>query len=185
MYCPHCGQQQASDEMRFCSRCGFSLRGVFYARRNEVIQGLLLMLIGIIFLPFVEGVIDGVTEYLKESGVNVPRAIFPDVVAFFFFIAGLLRIFYAVSVERIARRTFKREASTLRRSTTKPTQADVTTRTAGEPLTDGELVTPSSIHVDAAETGRLQNIAERTTKLMDKESDLGDRELHTEARVPG
>src|SRR4051812_24535522 len=25
MFCPQCGQQQASDERRFCSRCGFPL----------------------------------------------------------------------------------------------------------------------------------------------------------------
>ena len=28
MYCPNCGQQQISDEMRFCSRCGLSLNGL-------------------------------------------------------------------------------------------------------------------------------------------------------------
>ena len=28
MYCPNCGQQQASNEMRFCSRCGFALSGL-------------------------------------------------------------------------------------------------------------------------------------------------------------
>lgn len=28
MYCPNCGQQQVSDEMRFCSRCGFQLSWV-------------------------------------------------------------------------------------------------------------------------------------------------------------
>lgn len=28
MYCPNCGQQQVSDEMRFCSRCGLALSGV-------------------------------------------------------------------------------------------------------------------------------------------------------------
>lgn len=28
MYCPKCGQQQISDEMRFCSRCGFALSGL-------------------------------------------------------------------------------------------------------------------------------------------------------------
>lgn len=28
MYCPNCGQQQISGEMRFCSRCGFSLSGL-------------------------------------------------------------------------------------------------------------------------------------------------------------
>jgi hypothetical protein len=28
MYCPRCGQQQISDEMRFCSRCGLPLSGL-------------------------------------------------------------------------------------------------------------------------------------------------------------
>lgn len=28
MYCPRCGQEQLSPEVRFCSRCGFQLRGV-------------------------------------------------------------------------------------------------------------------------------------------------------------
>src|SRR6266700_751070 len=27
MFCPRCGQQQTSDTMRFCSRCGFLLEG--------------------------------------------------------------------------------------------------------------------------------------------------------------
>ena len=25
MFCPNCGQQQATEQMRFCSRCGFPL----------------------------------------------------------------------------------------------------------------------------------------------------------------
>ena len=28
MHCPNCGQQQISDEMRFCSRCGLALTGL-------------------------------------------------------------------------------------------------------------------------------------------------------------
>src|SRR5689334_5698010 len=28
MYCPNCGQQQISDEMRICSRCGLALTGL-------------------------------------------------------------------------------------------------------------------------------------------------------------
>ena len=28
MYCPRCGQQQVSGELRFCARCGFPLVGV-------------------------------------------------------------------------------------------------------------------------------------------------------------
>ena len=48
MYCPKCGQQQISEEMRFCSRCGLALSGlaewlagghVLPAKRKEVTQG--------------------------------------------------------------------------------------------------------------------------------------------------
>ena len=28
MYCPRCGQQQVSDDMRFCSRCGLAMTGL-------------------------------------------------------------------------------------------------------------------------------------------------------------
>lgn len=28
MYCPNCGQQQVSEEMKFCSRCGLALSGL-------------------------------------------------------------------------------------------------------------------------------------------------------------
>jgi len=28
MYCPNCGQQQISNEMKFCSRCGLALSGL-------------------------------------------------------------------------------------------------------------------------------------------------------------
>lgn len=28
MYCPNCGQQQVSEEMRFCSRCGLAFSGL-------------------------------------------------------------------------------------------------------------------------------------------------------------
>jgi ribosomal protein L37E len=34
MYCPKCSQQQVSEEVRFCSRCGFSLSAV-----RELIAG--------------------------------------------------------------------------------------------------------------------------------------------------
>jgi hypothetical protein len=35
MYCPKCNQQQASDEMRFCSRCGFPLTVVAYLLAHD------------------------------------------------------------------------------------------------------------------------------------------------------
>jgi hypothetical protein len=46
MYCPNCGQQQISEEMRFCSRCGLPLTGLaewlagggLPAKRREQVQ---------------------------------------------------------------------------------------------------------------------------------------------------
>lgn len=35
MYCPKCNQQQASDEMRFCSRCGFPLTVVAHLLAHD------------------------------------------------------------------------------------------------------------------------------------------------------
>ena len=35
MYCPRCGQQQITDEVRFCPRCGLSLAGVPSLLFNE------------------------------------------------------------------------------------------------------------------------------------------------------
>lgn len=35
MYCPKCSQIQSSEEMRFCSRCGFPLAGVAMVVENE------------------------------------------------------------------------------------------------------------------------------------------------------
>jgi hypothetical protein len=35
MYCPKCSQLQASDDIRFCSRCGFALTGVAMLLDND------------------------------------------------------------------------------------------------------------------------------------------------------
>src|SRR5688500_15178269 len=72
MFCPRCGQQQATDSMRFCSRCGFAMEGVMHLlghggmlphyptepadttispRRKGVKQGVILMLLGVLFVP--------------------------------------------------------------------------------------------------------------------------------------
>ena len=35
MYCPKCSQQQVSEELRYCSRCGFPLSGVALVLQND------------------------------------------------------------------------------------------------------------------------------------------------------
>src|SRR5262244_2190946 len=80
MFCPRCGQQQATDSMRFCSRCGFSMEGVMHLlanggiwpqgeageqkvskKRKGVMQGVIIFLAGIL-LCSVFGVMAGFSD---------------------------------------------------------------------------------------------------------------------------
>lgn len=109
MFCPECGQQQASNDVRFCSRCGFQLAGVTgllatrgaYApeptapapespRRQGVRQGAKFLLFGIFLIP--------VLALLGEFS----RGRLPDelpVVGVILFLGGLLRLIYAALFE--------------------------------------------------------------------------------------
>lgn len=106
MFCPQCGQQQISGEMRFCSRCGFPLGGVIQLlasggmvaatsdagvtskqrspRRRGYRQGGLMLLIGMIVTPLM--------GILTEVG-------FPELLvgltAILFFWGGIIRMIYA------------------------------------------------------------------------------------------
>lgn len=76
MHCPKCGQQQASQDVRFCSRCGFRLafvseliindglpvkveavekRSAVTERRRRYKQGAKLMFFSVALLPFAIG----------------------------------------------------------------------------------------------------------------------------------
>ena|SRR2546425_403880 len=113
MYCPQCGQQQVSEVVRFCSRCGFPLEGVIHllasggtlpvyqaaegrremsARRKGVRQGASLMLVGAILVPLL-GVLDGFARGPSLLDVLVPLA------AILFFVGGPLRMLYAALFE--------------------------------------------------------------------------------------
>ena len=77
MFCPRCGQEQISDEMRFCSRCGFQLTGVSelllndksplqsseektglmsYLRRKSALPGAKIMFFSVCLLPVAVGI---------------------------------------------------------------------------------------------------------------------------------
>jgi hypothetical protein len=71
MYCPQCSQEQVSEEMRFCSRCGFPLaivsqlvrnggalagfepkaKGPLSPRQRAVRWGVMLMIISVLLVP--------------------------------------------------------------------------------------------------------------------------------------
>jgi len=110
MYCPQCGQLQVSENVRFCSRCGFLLEGVtavvasggvvpryvptvnrgLSARSKGVRQGALLMLSTLLVVPILA---------IITTNFNFNPELFVPLAAIGCFIGGLLRILYALMME--------------------------------------------------------------------------------------
>ena len=117
MFCPRCGQQQVSDTLRFCSRCGFPLEGALTLlahggllpqsepigerkispRRKGVKQGVLFMLIGAIIVPLL-----GVFTAFAPGRIEVMFEFFAALSAIICFVGGPLRILYAAIFEEAA-----------------------------------------------------------------------------------
>ena len=109
MFCPQCGQQQVSETVRYCSRCGFLLETVSlvlasagklparYAASSEqsprskgVRQGGMLMLSTLLVVP--------VVTILTVTLTNVGHILVP-LAAILCFVGGLLRMLYALLME--------------------------------------------------------------------------------------
>ena len=90
MHCPRCGQQQISDQTKFCSRCGFQLglvvellenggflprlaelhkgKNPFFSRKNGVIFSILWFIVWVMMMPAFFG-IAGADEVAAVSAV--------------------------------------------------------------------------------------------------------------------
>jgi hypothetical protein len=111
MYCPRCGQQQATDSMRFCARCGFPLEGAMVllnhngmlpsyepasgetnisARRKGVKQGALLFLIGVVLVPLL-----AIFASYAPNQIGKAFEFFAAAAAVLTFVGGPLRMLYA------------------------------------------------------------------------------------------
>src|SRR5437773_1928823 len=112
MFCPRCGQQQATDSMRFCARCGFALEGSMVVlahggmlphyepapgekdpspRRKGVKQGALMLLLGAILTPGL-GILYSFTDVTALEVLCALSAVV-------FFIGGPLRMLFAALFE--------------------------------------------------------------------------------------
>jgi hypothetical protein len=106
MFCPKCGQQQVSEETKFCSRCGFLLTavwnlvssnglqnqtlatpesGAISPRKEGLRRGAKLMMLGLIIIPL----LTIITEFLDLNPALVVS------VAILTFWGGILRMIYA------------------------------------------------------------------------------------------
>lgn len=177
MYCPQCGQQQLSDAVRFCSRCGFLLEGVnvvlnsgglipqrymqrpadapLSPRSKGVRQGAILMLSTALIVPLMAIITINLFEPIAP--------LFIPLAAVLCFVGGLLRILYALIMED-ANPRYPSDAS----ANYGPAQLDSPARNAALP--------PASTHATSswrrpqtAEIYQPPSITENTTRLLDKE----------------
>ena len=109
MHCPKCGQQQISDQTRFCSRCGFLLTGVAEVvandglvpmpaqarlangspRRRGVMQGTFVFLLSFLLVPLVAIICMALTIGPEPVAIT----------AILLTVGGLLRIAFALMFE--------------------------------------------------------------------------------------
>jgi hypothetical protein len=184
MYCPQCGQQQVSEVIRFCSRCGFPLEGVtqllasggalaaylpaegpkqMSPKRKGVKQGALLLLIGALLVPIM-WVFSAFTVGIFSEGFQMLAALF----ALLCFVGGPLRMLYAALFEEGApsRPMLQPRSSYIAPALPQAAQSrmNVLPPAAANPMSawrrpnTAELVNPPSV-------------TEHTTRLLDQKND--------------
>lgn len=120
MHCPICGQQQVSENTRFCSRCGFLLTGIADVvaagglipqqrsgltgnngspRRRGIMQGSFIFLLSFLIVPIMA---------IISIALNIePFAVV--ISALLFGVGGLLRVAYALMFESGAPRDLEKD----------------------------------------------------------------------------
>ena len=171
MYCPNCGQQQISDEMRFCSRCGLALSGLaewlaggsLQVKRTETAQvsadsprrkgirraAKLMFLSGVLFPVFLV-----ISLAVDEGG--------PLAIPFLVFFVSLVMMLYA--------RLFSDKTAPVINHAPQ-------TSALGSTSVRGSLPPPISIPIPAAgrqqvrtnELAQPPSVTENTTRLLDNE----------------
>jgi len=178
MYCPKCGQQQASGDVRFCSRCGFLLDAVgavlasggmppryvqpanqpLSPRSKGVRQGAMMMLSTLFVVPvlgiLIVGLIDGPGELVGLAAI-------------FCFVGGLLRMLYALLMEDAYPQV---DANQMGPYTPPPAhQFDPSMRHAGLPPASVNPAAGWRARPNTAELVRPASVTENTTRLLDKD----------------
>jgi len=180
MHCPRCGQHQATDAMRFCSRCGFPMEGTMQLlahggmlpvyqqpagektispRRRGVKQGALIMLLGVLLVPIL-----GVFSSFAPGRLSNVFEFFCAISALLCFLGGPLRMLFAGIFEEGAPSThFTPQMNYKIPAAMPPAQAPS--------LPPPSAANPAS-HWRHPDTGELQpraSVTDNTTQLLDRE----------------
>lgn len=119
MFCPKCSQPQASDETRFCSRCGLALDDLKemvsggggarasgpgaggagpLPRQKGVRQGAALMLLSVVLIPayvLLAALFPAEDHLVESSPSDTPFEKISQAILFTVFMLGLARVLYA------------------------------------------------------------------------------------------
>ena len=173
MHCPRCGQQQISDETRFCKSCGFSLAAVRTLlttdsvtptrekesqksqspRRKGVRQGVILLFIFMVLLPLIE----------LKGGSDL------KFLPMMFLMAGLMRILYAAIFQEGAPAKTKQDNSL--RHVVPGTIDHADARGAALPPARSVPVAASKTWRSTTELANRPSVTEHTTKLLSESQD--------------
>jgi hypothetical protein len=177
MYCPQCGQQQISDQVRYCSRCGFLLEAVaavlasngmapryvqpgaqpLSPRSKGVRQGAMMMLSTFLIVPvmgiILVGILNGPGEFVGLAAVTC-------------FVGGLLRMIYALMMESAYAQPDPNQISGYA-----PPLAPPFEHSARAGLPPAQInATPSwRPRPNTSELVRPPSVTENTTRLLDKD----------------
>ncbi|MBX7170075.1 MAG: zinc ribbon domain-containing protein [Pyrinomonadaceae bacterium] len=181
MYCPTCGQQQISDQTRFCSRCGFLLSDIAevvankgispyktpgrvikkdYPRKSGIKKGVMLMLIGCFLIGPIVSILFPFT--------HLPVFVVP-ITFVTGFMVGVLRIIYALMFEDTEFAHYLPESN--------GTQQNVLNNPAGQKSLPMEQSIPTSVYVPPSQGSWMTtndvaappSVTEGTTKLLEKD----------------
>lgn len=184
MHCPKCGQQQISDQTRFCSRCGFLLTGIAQVvandgivptpapatfsigspRRRGVMQGTFIFLLSFLLVPLVAIICMALTIGPEPVAIT----------AILLSVGGLLRIAYALMFESGAG-----AGNTLEQGVMAASQNMFTAKKEAGELPPAQSI-PTSVYAPPPGTGRWRetneldtpgSVTDNTTKLLHNEQD--------------
>jgi hypothetical protein len=180
MFCPRCGQEQISNETRFCSRCGFLMTGVGALiandgntalitsgpakidspRRKGLKQGLFIFLLTFLVVP----IISILTVWAKAE----PFAV--SIAAIVLFVGGLLRMAYAMLFE-----SSLPTESTLEQTVYQTAPGFLNKKQTPDALPPQQTIPTSSYmppkHGNWRDTNDLEpsSVTDHTTKLLEKD----------------
>ncbi len=177
MYCPRCGQQQATDSMRFCSRCGLTMEGTMHVlahggtlpilppddgekkrspRAKGVMQGSILFLVGILVVPIL-----AIMSSFAPGRLENVFGFFAAISAIICFVGGPLRMLFAAIFEQGAPKYPQFNQSY-------PPPAIQPARVSALPPA---AVNPASQwrRPDTAEIPQPGSVTDSTTRLLDRE----------------